>query len=504
MYSALSPSPSLRLHSASPRELRTISPHHARHHHSALSTKIGLIVLAIAFAASTAQARVFFVIDTFRGQDGSSPETMSLVQGTDGNFYGTTSRGGTNNSGTVFRMPPGGPITALYDFCSQPNCTDGDFPFAGIALASDGNFYGMTAYGGANNKGMIYKVTPSGNLTVLHSFNTTDGATPESTLIQGGDGALYGTTVAGGANNFGTVFRFTLTGTLTTLYSFCNETNCADGSYPIAGVVQGKDGNFYGVTEGSDSLVGTAFKLTPSGSLTTLHTFCNALGFFCTEGAYPYGALVQAVDGSLYGATYYGGSSGFGTIFRVTPAGIFNTIHTFTGNDGASPISPMILATDGNFYGTTEIGGLTSSGTIYRLTPEGTLVSLYSMFCESSDCPDGADPYGGLLQSTDGSLYGTTFTRGPGGGGVAFNFTTGLAAFVKTVPTSGKVGTNVRILGTQLTGAKSVTFNGIAARFSVVSSAEILTVVPAGATTGNVQVKTPGGVLTSNVPFRVP
>jgi uncharacterized repeat protein (TIGR03803 family) len=462
------------------------------------------MALVLSFATVAAQAQLFSVIAEFSGQNGSGPEAMSLVQGPDGNYYGTTSRGGRTDSGTVFRMAPGGHITVIYNFCLQPNCTDGDFPFAGLVLAPDGNFYGMTAYGGDNNKGMIYKVTTGGTLTVLHSFNTTDGATPESTLFLGGDGALYGTTVAGGANNYGTVFRFTLSGTLMTMYSFCAKSNCTDGSYPIAGVVQGNDGNFYGTTGGSDSLVGTAYKLTPSGSLTVLHTFCNVLGFYCSEGAYPYGSLVQAQDGSFYGATYYGGSIGFGTLYRVTPSGSFTTLQRFNNTDGGFPIAPMILATDGNFYGTTEVGGLTSSGTIYRLTPEGTLVSLYSMFCETDSCPDGADPYGGLLQSTDGSLYGTDFTQGPAGGGVAFNFTTGLAPFVKTVPTSGKVGTNVIILGNHLTGATAVTFNNIPARFKVVSEAQIQAVVPSGATTGAVQVTTPGGVLTSNQPFRVP
>ena len=178
MFSAFSPLPPLRLHSAFPLALRSQS----RNLYLALR-KTGCMALVLWFATVAAQAQLFSVIAAFSGQNGSGPEAMSLVQGPDGNYLGTTSRGGRTDSGTVFRMAPGGHITVIYNFCLQPNCTDGDFPFAGLVLAPDGNFYGMTAYGGGNNKGMIYKVTPSGTLTVLHSFNTTDGATPESTLI---------------------------------------------------------------------------------------------------------------------------------------------------------------------------------------------------------------------------------------------------------------------------------------------------------------------------------
>jgi uncharacterized repeat protein (TIGR03803 family) len=334
----------------------------------------------------------------------------------------------------------------------------------------------------------------------MHSFNSTDGAHPSSTLIQATDGNFYGTTTIGGDTNSGTVFKMTPSGILSTLYSFCRTPNCTDGLYPIAGVVQAFDGNFYGTTGGSDDLIGTVFKLTPAGVLTTLYEFCPVLQTDCDTGSYPAGGLVQGSDGNFYGTTYYGGPSGFGTVFQVSPAGAFTTLHTFLETDGANPIAGLVQGSDGNFYGTTIMGGLTSSGALFSISPAGVLTDLYDLFCQTLNCPDGANPYGGLAQSTDGTFYGTTFARN----GTVFNLATGLRQFVETRPTSGRTGTKVKILGSGLVGATQVTFNCTAAEFTVVSASEITTTVPTGATSGKVRVKLPGSTLASNVAFRVP
>ncbi|HEV2381124.1 MAG TPA: choice-of-anchor tandem repeat GloVer-containing protein [Terriglobia bacterium] len=233
---------------------------------------------------------------------------------------------------------------------------------------------------------------------------------------------------------------------------------------------------------------GTVFKITASGTLMTLNSFPG-------KCAYPYAALIQATDGNFYGTTWAG------TIFRITPDGTLGTLDTFDGSDGANPYAPLIQATDGNLYGTTNEGGL-GVGTVFRVTLSGRLTTIYSF----SDANGGASqPTAALVQDTNGSFYGTTYYGGVIGAGVGtvFGLSVGLGPFVETQPSSGRVESAVRILGTNLTGATSVTFNGTAATFTVQSATAIKTTVPAGATTGPVQVVTPSGTLASNVNFRV-
>jgi uncharacterized repeat protein (TIGR03803 family) len=335
-----------------------------------------------------------------------------LIQGTDGNFYGTTAGGGANGHGTVFRITPDGTLTTLHSFAG----TDGADSRAGLIQGTDGNFYGTTAGGGANAGGTVFRITPDGTLTTLYSFAGTDGAYPIAGLIQGTDGNFYGTTSGGGANGGGTVFRITLEGTLTTLHSFCSLTNCTDGAAPLAGLIQATDGNFYGTTEegganfckhadGSQGC-GTVFKTTSAGTLTTLYSFCNLTK--CMDGAEPLAGLVQATDGDFYGTTGGGGANGNGTVFRITPDGTLTTLYSFCGlsncTDGANPYAGLIQATDGNFYGTTLAGGAYRYyGTIFEITPAGMLGTLHSFGIDD----DGEAPVAGLIQATDGRFYGT-------------------------------------------------------------------------------------------------
>jgi uncharacterized repeat protein (TIGR03803 family) len=263
-----------------------------------------------------------FCAQTSRCFDGISPPA-GLVQATDGNFYGTTEYGGVNGLGTVFKITSGGMLTSLYSFCAQTGCTDGIRPSSGVIQGTDGNLYGTTYYGGGNGLGSVFKITPGGMLTTLYSFcaqpDCTDGISPSAGVIQGVDGNFYGTTPYGGTNGLGAVFKITPEGMLTTLYSFCAETDCTDGNNPSAGVVQGTDGNFYGTTYyGGANNLGAVFKITPGGMLTTLYSFCAQTD--CTDGISPSTRLVQATDASFYGTTYYGGANGLGTIFKITPS----------------------------------------------------------------------------------------------------------------------------------------------------------------------------------------
>jgi uncharacterized repeat protein (TIGR03803 family) len=254
-----------------------------------------------------------------------------LVQASDGDFYGTTLQGGTNSGGTLFKITPGGTLTTLYNFCSQSGCADGQLPDGPLVQGADGNLYGTTGGGGnvgcGNGCGTVFKITTTGTLTTLHRFDLTDGVNPDAGLIQATDGNFYGTTYSGGANNSscssgtcGTVFKITPAGTLTTLHTF----DYRDGANPEARLIQATDGNFYGTTSGGGNCTnfgggcGTVFKITATGTLTTLHSFDK------TDGARPTG-LVQDTDGTFYGTTldggkivyhYCGGSCG--TIFSLS------------------------------------------------------------------------------------------------------------------------------------------------------------------------------------------
>ncbi len=467
------------------------------------------VTAAFLFMAATAvalHAQAFKTLVNFDGTNGDSPQFVSLVQGTDGNLYGTTGAGGAEDDGTVFRVTPSGTLTVIYSFCTQANCTDGSGPYAGLTLGSDGNFYGTTENGGTSEKclarcGTVFKVTPQGDLTTLHSFDLADGACPSAQLIQATNGQFYGVTSFGGARKrgAGTIFQISPEGALITLHRFANP---AGGQTPIGSLLQASDGNFYGTTaDGGAKGSGTVFRMEASGAFTTLYNFCSVSG--CPDGQDPSAALIQGTDGNLYGTTFAGGlpldcGGACGTVFRITLQGAFATLHTFDGSDGSNPAGPVIQATDGNFYGTTLQQGPNGGGTMFEITPGGAVTVL-----ESFSLVEGEYPVGGLLQSTNGNLYGTTSFGGVFERGTVFGLSLGLIPFVQPRPSSGVVGGKVAILGTNLTGASSVTFNGVAAAFTVVSQALITTTVPAGAASGRVQVVTPGRTLTSNVAFRV-
>jgi uncharacterized repeat protein (TIGR03803 family) len=451
-------------------------------------------------------AITFTTLVNFDGTNGANPGRPP-IQGLNGNLYGTAA-GGANGSGVLFELTPTGTLTVLYNFCSLTGCTDGTGPGA-LGLGADGNFYAGTAGGGAFGHGTIFKSTASGTLTTLHSFDATDGSGEGDRLVQAGSGDFYGVTAYGGnltqcfAIGCGTVFQMTPSGTLITLYDFCSLADCADGAILYESLAPYTNGDFYGATwGGGPGNGGTIFKITPTGALTTVYSFCVVSYPFCGDGDNPIGPVLGN-DGNFYGTTASGGANGEGSIFKMTPSGTLTTIYSFCAQiactDGADARSGIILGSDGNFYGTTYYGGTHNEGTVFKVTPAGVLTTLHSF-----DGTDGYDQIGVLFQATNGVLYGQTYMGGSNGDGTIFSLNVGLHAFVETAPTSGKVGSKVIILGNKLTGSTSVTFNGTSAVFKVVSGTEITATVPSGATTGKVQVTTPSGVLTSNVSFQVP
>jgi uncharacterized repeat protein (TIGR03803 family) len=451
--------------------------------------------LAISTSAQTLET----VFD-FDGSNGGDSLYGLMIQGLNGRIYGTTGGGGPSGFGTFFNMTPAGDLTSLYDFCTA-SCDDGGGPIDGVIQALDGNFYGITTQGGANSAGTVFKITPTGTFTLLYTFcslaSCADGSTPISTVAEGSDHNFYGTTSAGGANSAGTIFMITPMGALTTLYNFCSQPGCTDGGNPYGGLVQASDGNFYGATQG------TLYRITPGGVFTLLYSFC-ATGS-CNTGAIPYSSLIQGTDGNLWGTAAFGGYRNGGTVYRMDLSGSVVAYSICRGGacpNGKQPTAALVQATDGRFYGTTYVGGASSAGTIFAMDMAGHIANVYN-FCSLPSCADGTNPAGGLMQYTTGALFGTTQQNGTGGAGTIYRLNIGAGPFVITKPTSGAIGSQVQILGTNLTGTTNVSFNGSTASFTVISASLIEATVPAGASTGTVSVTTPSATLNSNFAFQV-
>jgi uncharacterized repeat protein (TIGR03803 family) len=374
-----------------------------------------LFFLAFAYPA---RAQTETVLHRFKvnGKDGVDPYAGVILYS--GNLYGTTWLGGANGGGTVFKVTPSGTESVLHSF-SNTCCVDGGQPAASLAVDAEGNLYGTTEVGGSVGVGTVFKLTPSGAETILYNFDGQDGGYPEAGVVLDSQGNLYGTTESGGSSGDGTVFKLTPSGVLSILHSFSGGTK--DGAVPAGGVVFDSQGNLYGTTfNGGASGVGTVFKLTPTGSETILHSF-KANG---KDGFGPSAGIVL-YSGSLYGTTYRGGTIGVGAVFKVTLSGEETILHSFTGGmDGISPYAGLVVDTNGNLYGTTQYGGSFDFGTVFELTPSGVETVLHSF---SNNGTDGNTPQAGLAIDESGNLYGTTFYGGSTtlfdggeGGGVVF------------------------------------------------------------------------------------
>ena len=355
-----------------------------------------------------------------------------LVQGSDGNFYGTSWLGGAYGGGEFFSITPEGAATVLYSFCPQTPCTDGYAPAGGLVQVSPNEFAGVASSGGGTglDQGTLFEIDSSGNLQTLvrfeHLRGTTEGSLPYGGLVRSASGVLYGTTGYGGKFGRGTVFSMATDGTITTLHSFCAKSGCPDGEDPgYPPLVLTASGDLYGVaTKGGTAGSGTIFKINADGKFTTLYSFCSQGE--CSGLIYPLG-IVQGADGAIYGITQLGGANQSGSFYKVTAEGTFTTVYSFCSQsnctDGKDPLGALVRAANGDIYGETNAGGNAGYGTIYRVTPAGKLKTVYH-FCVTGlpSCADGGGPGGGLTLGSDGSYYGTNGLGGANGYGTFFRF----------------------------------------------------------------------------------
>lgn len=342
--------------------------------------RCALMSLACLTVANIASAQTESLLYNFCAlsscTDGQYPE-VQLIEDSQGNFYGTTYEGGVHNGGTVFQLSPSGSFTVLYSFGAST--TDGTGPVGPLVRDSKGNLYGVTASGGAYRSGAVFKITPDGVETIVHSFgaNATDGLYPTSGLLMDKHGNIYGTTAYGGKGfGAGTVYKLSAQGAYSILHYFLGG---GDGLRPMASLALDEQGNLYGTTELGGTLgVGTVFKITAGGTESVLHSF-SASAAAKEDGCFPEGALVVDPQGNLYGTTYDGGAFHTGVVFKLSPAGTETVLHSFGGNgDGIHTQASLILDASGNLYGTSFQGGAFGAGIVFKLDSAGTETILHS------------------------------------------------------------------------------------------------------------------------------
>jgi uncharacterized repeat protein (TIGR03803 family) len=469
---------------------------------------------AAVVVASQAQFTKLVDLTPTTGEFPASP----LVQGLDGNLYGTTSDAGAFGGGTFFQLTPSGTLTVLYNFCLDANtgCPDGAEPAGSIALGADGSFYGTTegSFTGGEDS-TIYNITSAGSLTTLHTFcgaPSCSGAFASSGgLTLAWNGNFYGTSNPpdGSSAYDNLVYSMTPTGTVHTRLTVCPGQLCPTNAGPFGTLRQASGGYLIGPGPGGANGVGAIYRMTPLGTPSILYSMC--VDSACHGGTGTNTPLVQNAAGNLFGTNFAGGGGahctvgeGCGTAFQLVGTA-FTVMHPFCNwancVDGGRPTA-LIQASDGNFYGVTNSFGAHQGGVVFKVTNthQYTVVHAFAT-------ADGTAPQAGLMQATDGTLYGTTVQGGSNttgdDQGTIFKVSLGLPPFVKTVQPAGKAGDSIIILGNGLTGSSAVTFNGTAATFTVVSDTEITATVPSGATTGTIQVITPSTTLSTLTPFPV-
>ncbi len=407
-----------------------------RHNGLSIGLKATLAIFTLALFVTNTWAATHQILHSFNpnGVDAAYPQD-GLIADTAGNRYGTTFSGGSHNVGAVFEISPrqGGGWTEKVLYSFDNNGRDGQDPEGVLILDAAGNLYGTTNTGGIHGLGAVFELTPNGSggwtETILHSFgNGTDGASPYGGMIFDSAGSLYTTTQTGGVYDAGTVVKLSPRQgggwTETVLHNF--NPNTTDGINPEAGLVRDSAGNMYGATYyGGIHGFGTVFKLAPNGSGGWTETVLHSLGNG-TDGQYPYASLIVDSGGNLYGTTVRGGIHSLGTVFELKSNGsggwTETVLHSFgNGTDGTDPYGGLIFDGAGNLYGTTISGGIHGFGTVFEMKPNGSggwTETVLRSFAGSFHETEGANPYGGLILDSAGNLYGTTLNGGISEGAV--------------------------------------------------------------------------------------
>lgn len=438
----------------------------------------GFIVF-VAASASAQSMRIIYNFGTNLGDPIYGNPISAIAQGKDGAFYGATTQGGLKNGsvGCVYRLTSDGKLTILHSFLTA---TDGASPTGGVTLGSDGNMFGTCYSGSTYGVGSIWKVTPTGTFSKLCVLTPANGSYPISAPVLGADGNFYGVTDYIDNFQYGEFYRVSSTGSYTPLYSFKTATTTT--GMMASAVSRGVDGNFYGTTFKGGKNYGTVFKATPAGQVQGLHSFDG------TNGSLAYNVM-QASDGNLYGTCATGGTGNFGLVYKLTTSGTFTVLHNFAGTDGFAPVAGLVQGKDGYLYGATKAGGTGKCGVIFRILPSGQNFEV--VYTRAITGLEGSWALSTPIFGADGNLYGTTYGGGTKLEGVFYDVD--LTTITPSV-SSAKVGTAITIKGLGLTGATSVSFNGVAASPVTVTNDQTISVtVPTGATTGIITVTAPSG-----------
>jgi uncharacterized repeat protein (TIGR03803 family) len=366
-----------------------------------------VVLLAALCISLPSSAQTLTVLHTFQSRpDGLTPVAAVIMDEND-TLYGTTARGGMASQGTVYKLESNGDESVLHSFVRRP---DGLGPEAGLVFDSAHNLYGTTEIGGSLGKGTIFKVEPDGTETILHDFsmNPALGANPVAGLIFDNSSNLYGTAQNGGDQaQDGTVFKLTPPGDLIVLHAFNGRTG--DGRNPMAKLFLDTAGNFYGTTyQGGTHNRGTVFEIDAGGTYRVVYRFAGG-----ADGKWPSaGVIIDITSGNLYGTTSQGGAHNGGTVFKIDPSGNETVVHSFGARgDGQFPQADLVTDGAGNIYGTTVMGGASQQGTVFKIDTAGNYSVLHSFRMS-----EGVMPGAAVIIGNDGNLYGTTSAGGPGNG----------------------------------------------------------------------------------------
>jgi hypothetical protein len=455
------------------------------------------LFLTIAGTTNIALAQTVTQLYQFGSVNGDAvnPTYLAIItQGRDGNMYSTSPKGGANKTGAAFKFSPNGTESVIHSFLADGS--EGTDCVSGFTLGRDGNFYGACASYPTSN-GTLYRLTPSGTYSLLHAFagGASDGAYPFSPPTQASDGNFYGVTYFGGFYS-GTFYQMTPGGTLKTLYDFGSP---GKSFQPYGPLVQGPDGLLYGeALNGGAHGGGSIIKISTKGIETDLFALTSL-----NDGFESLGGVIQGTDGNYYGCTDVGGLYNWGTAFKVTSKGVYTVLRHFgaTGSsDGVNCQVALVQATDGNFYGVQPLDLVHKKGAIFKIDTNGAYSVLYYF-----DGTVGATPTSALFQNTNGLLYGLTNSGGIGtpSQGIIYSFNIGAKPFARLELTSGKAGSSIGIFGQGFLAATSVTFGGVAATFTTQGDNYVTATVPSGGKSGPVVVNIPSGNLTSSKSFRL-